>query len=1265
MSVRFIEEIEILRRRLRRAAILRALGWSLFLVTLAGTALGAADYLFRFREGGMRLLLTGAWLAVAIECLRRWVVPALALSIQPIALAIWAERVFPAFRGKLAAAVEFAGLVSGDPEARANLAEESPALRRAALREAESLMQSGAPPWPLPRREVWSALGLGAAAILLLCTLVWANPVAAGTATLRLLNPFLDLPWPQRTHLEVVSFPDRIARGSTFEVVVEEASGRLPEDVTIEYHWIDQQSLPAESYAMERLGTTARHRRENVLSSFAFRVRGGDDVNGEWHRVDVVEAPRITDWTLRLIPPEYTGWPSENSDGAVKALVGTQVFPRGRADRSLRAVKIEVSTGERFDLVIGRDGESFALPPEKRDGVSPEVAVSETVHRTETATQAESSPWVVRHSGSYRLFVEAADGTANPDPPRWEIRAIVDEPPTAWVETDGRIRYSTPEAKVPLIFSARDDLAIRSVRFVCTDSSTRRVFPEKTVYQGALPFPTREEKMSQGEKWGESRSLRAELNLAEMEAVAGMTLEVRAVAEDYAGQTAESASVSLRVVDTGQLLDLAAADRNRILTQLSQLLEVQREALADVRSWQDRAASSAPLARLDAESLAAVELAQRQIGQALGDPAVGLPSDIARIVSELVIGGLDTHPDVRRLEELAESLSKLDQEHARPAEQGLTQAVKSLRSLLSENAATNPGGIRLDEGSRERVAGILQQVRGHQEVVERELQAILESWGVLRRQFELRRRLENILQRQETLAENVLRLGQQTVGRSRDALLPQELEDLRNAAQEQSALAEEFDRLMEDTADAANAADARAGLQDKRKSDSAGTDPAASLGSRSGEQDSAEPGSQRLREVVDRARDAAIGARMRTAATAVDDNRLSQGLQTQREVIADLRGLLDRLAEGGASQSDADVWRNAANKLQELIGRQSRWRSKIEQRSQSGDERADLWRDLAAQQSADSESAGTLAQELLSANASSAAEASANAAAAMNRAAEAARGADAEAAGQAAQNAEDDLRRALADVNQRLAREAARQAASELRRSLEILRGLTERQKELTQETKELAAGKAVESNPYERQRGLAGEIGELRGRWVDRPIAGFILGEAEAAMESAAQRLERRLYDEATLTLQSQAAAALEKVTESLADRATAQTPSQASGQGGADGQSGRPVDPDLARQAQLLLAELKLARELQSDILRRTEELDAKRQTESGGEAAAELARLSERQSQLRGMLETLLEGPTTSQPATPSPRLPSPDPPALIPPSSPGSLEDLFKP
>mgnify|MGYP005839020447 FL=1 len=1265
MSRHLLSEIERLRSRLRRLAILRAVGWTLFLITCAGLGLGTADYLFRFREGGMRLLLTGVWLAVAIESARRWLKPAVAASIPPVALAIWAERVFPAFRGKLAAAVEFARLVSDDAVAETDAGKGSKSLRRAALSEAESLLQCGPPRWPLPWKETWLALGLGAAALGVLCVLVLANPSAAGTAAVRLLNPFVNLPWPQRTHLEVESYPDRIAKGSTFEVVVKEASGRLPPDVTIDYRGIGQEAVPVESYAMERIGKTARHRRENAVRSFAFRVRGGDDINGEWHEVAVVEAPRINNWTLRLIPPDYTGWPTEDCDGAIKALVGTQVSPRGRAERPLRRATIELSTGERLDLLIERDGKSFGLAREKQDAPLPETAASSEGRRSSDTARGETSPWVVRQSGSYRLFIEAADGTTNPEPPRWEIRAVADEPPSVWVETDGRIRYSTPAAKVPLILTARDDLALRSVQLICADPADSRAFPSRMVYQGNLPFPVREETMSQGEKWGESKSLRAELDLAEIQATAGMTLEIRAEAEDYAGQIAESAAISLRVVDVRQLLDLTAADRNRILAQLSQLLEVQRKALDDAGSWQMRMSSSAPAARLDAEALAAVELSQRHIGQFLGDPTVGLPAEIARIVRELVIGGLGEHPDVRRLEGLMESLGRLDQEHGGPAERGLTQAVKILRSLLSENAAPDADGIRLDAESRARIVSVLEQAREHQRAIEGELRGILESWGLLRRQFELRRRLENIVQRQESLAEGVLRLGQQTVGRSRDALSPKELEDLRSAAQEQSALAADLDRLMEETAAAAGAAES-SGRKNDRTQDSAPKDAEASGNAGRGGSGTDGPQSREFQEIVNRAGEAAIGARMRTAAAAVDDNRLSQALRTQRELIADLRDLLQRFSQSGPSQRDAEVWRRAAKELEDLIERQSRWRSEFQRHLQSGADRAEVWRDLGLRQLADAESASAVARELQSAHASAAGEAAGGAAGAMNRAAEAAGRADTESAASAAQDAEAELRRALADLNQRLAREAERQAALEVRRNLEILRGLSGKQKELTEETKRLAGTGKADSTLHRRQRSLAGEIGDLRGRWSDRPVADFILEEAESAMESAAQRLERQWYDETTVVFQDQAAAALDKIVDSLATRAGAEPQAEMTGQGGGEGQSAQPVDPELAKQARRLLAELKLVRTLQSDLLQRTEELEAKRQTQPEGDTEAELVRLSERQSQLRRRLELLLEGPAPTPQSGAAPRpLPSTEPPALIPPTSPGSLEDLIKP
>ncbi len=1276
MNEHLLREMDRLRRRLRRIAILRALGWTISMVVLAGILLGIVDYLFRFREGGMRLLLTGVWLAVAEEGIRRWVLPVLVSVIRPVALAIWAERVFPAFRGKLAAAVEFAGGEPGNRSPSTTPLEESAILRQAALREAELLIASGSPRWPLPWWELRASLGLTFATGMALFLVVWINPSAAATASLRLLNPFLELPWPRQTHLKVESYPRRIAMGGAFEVVVSEASGRLPDDLTIAYRGIhhgaiDRRAEMADAYRMVRRGATAHHRRENIVQSFAFRVRGGDDTGNQWYPVMVVEAPRITRWRLRLIPPSYTGWPEETSDGAIKALAGTKIVPEGQADRELRKAYVEVSSRDRLELAIHPDGRSFSLAVPKSPDAARPAAVPNKIgpdgsDRSESPGEAEVTPWVIRQSGSYRLFVEAADGTTNPDPPQWEVRVLEDEPPSAWVDTEGRIRYTTPQAKVPLLLTARDDLAIRRLQYICEIPGGSGEPLSRTVYQGPLPVPSRDEDMSQLDKWGESKSLRAELDLTEIRAAPGMTCEIRAAVEDYAGQSSESSPVTIRVVDTEQLLDLIAMERNRILTQLSQLLELQRKAQTGVQTWQDRMASSDRVVRLDAEALAAVDLSQRQIGQSLGDPAVGLPSEIGRLVQESTVAGLGSHPDVRRLQDLAAALRQIDQVHAAPAAQGLTQAVKRLRSLLSEDATTDASGAPFTAPSRDEITAVLDEVRGHQQAVEDELRTILQSWGALRRRFELRRRLEDIAARQQAVADRVFRLGQQTVGRTLDALSPEELEALHGTAQEQSALATEFDRMTEELAAASRDApgEVSEGIATPNPASSDGEKKPGAGGDRNGA--TLQPELRALREALAAAREMALAARMGAAAAAVNENRLSHGLQVQQGIIADLRRLLGLFSEEGSRQADTAILQDAAQRLEGLLERQSRWLADLKSQIQSEQSSPATWRDLSSRQAADAESARQVSRSLLSANVSSAGEATANAAAAMGRAAEASQNAAGEEAATAAQSAAQGLQLALADLRRRLAEESVRQNAAEMQRSLEVLRALNEQQQELLEETKKAASEGA--SNPHlsQRQRTLIEETAGLRSRWRDRPIAGFMLDEAKASMTVAAERLERQLFDEATMASQSQAAAVLQKVLESLTGRSGTGHDALNEGQGGGtQGLPRQPSDPELQRRSQIVLEELKLARDMQSDILRRTEELELKRQADPGG-TAGELAQLSERQSWLRQMLETLVEGTgaTSESGSTSPPQRPS-ESPQLIPPSTPADLEDLLTP
>ena len=91
---------------------------------------------------------------------------------------------------------------------------------------------------------------------------------------------------------------------------------RLPPAARIHYRFpaLDG-AASAEVEPMRLLGDRMAARRENVLRSFEFRVEGGDDRSLGWQQVEVLEPPSVAALEIKLIPPAYTGWPSQSLSG--------------------------------------------------------------------------------------------------------------------------------------------------------------------------------------------------------------------------------------------------------------------------------------------------------------------------------------------------------------------------------------------------------------------------------------------------------------------------------------------------------------------------------------------------------------------------------------------------------------------------------------------------------------------------------------------------------------------------------------------------------------------------------------------------------------------------------------------------------------------------------------------------------------------------------------------------------------------------------------
>ena len=80
-----------------------------------------------------------------------------------------------------------------------------------------------------------------------------------------------------------------------------------------------------------------------------------------WIPVEVLEPPAVESLAVKLIPPDYTGWPPRAGRRAIRALVGTRVEIAAAADQAAGLGR-PVPGGRRRDAGSAHRGRASSLP---------------------------------------------------------------------------------------------------------------------------------------------------------------------------------------------------------------------------------------------------------------------------------------------------------------------------------------------------------------------------------------------------------------------------------------------------------------------------------------------------------------------------------------------------------------------------------------------------------------------------------------------------------------------------------------------------------------------------------------------------------------------------------------------------------------------------------------------------------------------------------------------------------------------------------------
>jgi hypothetical protein len=1169
----------LLRGRARR--LLAIYGIGAFLAGVLGGAmmLGWLDYLLRFEDRGLRIMASLALAGVIGWTAYRFVYLPRRKRLDDLALALKVERQFPNLEDRLASAVEFLGQDEDDPTAG------SPALRRAVIAqtvaETENLDFSGVLDARPAARGAWTA----AAACLLAAIFVLLDPIIAGTAIVRLLNPLSDAAWPRKNHLTIRDPVEKVARGGAFEVQVCDAEGAaLPRELRVDYKIASPDgSTTAENAVLRPSGPTAALRRENVLRPFAYRVEGGDDRSMAWRSVEVVEPPAVESIAAKLIPPAYTGWLAEKSDGNLRALIGTRIELQARATKPLKSAKLVLENGGEFSGRLSEDGMRMTF---------------------------DDPNFVVTASGGYRLELVDREGLSGGGEVPWEIRAVPDAPPSVTIDRPAGNLYVTPAAAVPLEISAKDDLAVRAIALKYRPASAAPGAEQSPPAETAISLFSGPEKMPPqpagglaNVSGGTRQAVEYRWELEPLKLEPGAQIEFYAEASDYLPQTSRGDARRLFVVTPRELQDRLIARQNLLAAELLRALVMQQSGREQIEALRIRLQELKQFEQPDLDRLRAAEVNQRQVNNLLTGAAEGLPMHVLAILADVENNRLDSPDLVDRMRDILAELERVGREHLPEIGRELTSAIKTAEVSLSEK---KPAAQNLIAASAS-----LDSAATRQEQVVAALESLLARLKQSEGYQRFHRELSLLLRDQEETQRRTGEAGKRTLTKPLAELPPQDVADLRILAARQGEHARTLDRILQSMQQAA---------EELRRDD-----PLAA---------------ETLTDALEEARRTAIGGAMRSCGENLRQNRIGRAAAAQKEIVRQLQEVLDILANRRNRELDRLVkkLRAAAAEIDALAKEQADLHRAMEKNAQNPpDEKTkEEWRRLAEEQARLQRETEKLSRRLERLTAQQAADAAKRAAGEMGAAGQAAAAGNGAGACQGAAAAEKSLAEAARQLDERKRQAELELAVEQLARLEDAVKHLHAQQQKAGEETQRLdklrAAGDLSRSqlaslrDIARMQRGLQEDAKKMAEQLSAAGAFNLTLSGAAADMGRAADLLDERATGRDTRAAQQNALHRLDLLLEALKPEPPPEKKDEenAGGAGGQGKQGAKPPGDGIKK-----LAELKLLKLLQQEIQLRTVELQ--QAVGAGGadkEQRRQFAQLSEEQGRLAELMLKMLQ-------------------------------------
>ncbi|MFZ4395477.1 MAG: hypothetical protein ACOYOU_07605 [Kiritimatiellia bacterium] len=604
-------DMDVIRRRLTRLRLgLRlwqcGVGISRLLVVLAGLVLLSfiVDRCARM-DHTQRVLSLLIGVVVLLVVVWRWMIRPLLRRVSAEALLLRVERRQADLVNRLMAAWEFAAMPDTPPGA-------SPALVASAIEQGCAAAQRtdfyGVLDWP----RFWRRARLGGLALATLLALAIGAPQTMQRWFYR--NILLrDIEWPRQTHLQVQGLVNgglQVPVAGDLELLVR-AEGVQPDEVVFRYA---DKSGAAYSEQMPQIGESYRALFRGVTEPFRLQVSGGDDRTA-WIPVRLLPRPEITNVTVTVEPPAYTGRKRTTLDtrvGQYTAPAGSSIILGGRASLPLREVDVAIE-GNRLQMLRLTNAENFAirLPPEQ----------------VKTAT--------------YRLQAVSESGIATLRATPVGLRVEPDRPPRVTARLEGIGQLVLPRAVVPVVGELQDDYGVAAAWLEYQSQSPTG--QNSGMLQAPLALPATP-------PTGGVVRVDCAFELAPLRLEPDATLSLRIAARD--GNTlsgpgqGQSANYTLRVVTESELRQDLTRREQALRQRLERLIQEQRVLADEARVFH---AGTEVIKDQGAARSLQVEKRQRQVQPALATIIAGL----AQIRHEAYNNRLESLPAplVKRLDE--------------------------------------------------------------------------------------------------------------------------------------------------------------------------------------------------------------------------------------------------------------------------------------------------------------------------------------------------------------------------------------------------------------------------------------------------------------------------------------------------------------------------------------------------------------------------------------------------------------------------------------